>query len=166
MIDEYITNCQLGDEGYCIENFPKLRKAIIEDTSSEVNRFRHDIDLLFKDKFTGVIYYLEIKYNDDHDTGKFVDINRKIIKTYGYLVRELEINNDESLVPILFFFNNKKMKGNPYLPEESNIRRGSRFFKEFLDIEYSDISNYMETLSESQEVVEMFSDLYTKIMSK
>lgn len=166
MIDEYITNCQLGDEGYCIENFPKLRKSIIEDSSSEFNRFRHDIDLLFKDKFTGVIYYLEIKYNDDHDTGKFVDINRKIIKTYGYLVRELEINNDESLVPILFFFNNKKMKGNPYLPEEYNIRCGSRFFKEFLDIEYSEISNYMETLSESQEVVKMFSDLYVKIMSK
>ena len=31
---------------------------------------KHDIDLVFKDRKTGIIYYVEIKYNDDHDTGK------------------------------------------------------------------------------------------------
>ena len=71
-------------------------------------KFDHDIDLIFRDKTTGVYYYLEIKYNDDHDTGKFVDINRKFIKTYAYLVNELKITNSNQLVPILFFFNNKK----------------------------------------------------------
>lgn len=79
-------------------------------------------------KQTGVIYHLEVKYNDDHDTGKFVDINRKFIKTYAYLVREFP---NAKIEPILFFFNNKKMKGNIYVPENTNIRRGKAFLMSF-----------------------------------
>ncbi|MDR1123799.1 MAG: restriction endonuclease, partial [Elusimicrobiota bacterium] len=78
LIDNYITRCQT--ENINIENeFPKLLKLIISDTDKETKKFKHDIDLLFKNRITGKIYYLECKYNDDHDTGKFVDINRKFI---------------------------------------------------------------------------------------
>lgn len=93
-----------------------------------------------------------MKYNDDHDTGKFVDINRKFIKTYAYLTREFNISTKEELVPILFFFTNKRMKGNIYIPEQTNIRRGKDFFDEFLSIKYSDVDNYMSNLSESSAV--------------
>jgi hypothetical protein len=76
--------------------FPKLLKQIIADANGDTIKFKHDIDLLFKDSATGKIYYLECKYNDDYDTSKFVDINRKFIKTYAYLAKELNITDSSS----------------------------------------------------------------------
>lgn len=52
------------------------------------------------------------------------------------------------------------MKGNIYVSEETNIRRGKRFFDEFLSVKYSDVDSYMATLSESDAVKDMFDDLY------
>ena len=164
-IDEYITKCQVENDFDIDMEFPKLLKRIIEDNDTALNTFTHDIDLLFKDKETGVIYYLEMKYNDDHDTGKFVDINRKFIKTYAYLTKEFNITSQTELVPILFFFTNKRMKGNIYIPEKTNIRRGKAFFEEFLSVKYLDVDEYMSNLSESDSVVEMFNTLYSKIMA-
>lgn len=163
-IDSYITKCQIDDNFDINVEFPNLLDNIIQDNDTVLNTFKHDIDLLFRDKTTGVIYYLEMKYNDDHDTGKFVDINRKFIKTYAYLTREFNISRRQELVPILFFFTNKKMKGNIYIPEHTNIRRGKKFFEEFLTIKYDDVDAYMSNLSESSSVVQMFNDLYAKIM--
>lgn len=162
-IDAYISSCQYSNIDVDKE-FPKLLQEIIDDSDKNTKTFKHDIDLLFKDTESGKIYYLEIKYNDDHDTGKFVDINRKFIKTYAYLVRELNIDNTDDLVPILFFFTNKKMKGNIYVPEKTNIRRGKGFFNEFLHIDYEDIDEYLSSLSESDDVVKMFDDLYYRVM--
>lgn len=164
-IDNYISQCQLMPDGYCTTEFPKLQDSILSDTDTNQNTFKHDIDLLFKNKNTGKYFYLEIKYNDDHDTGKFVDINRKFIKTYAYLANELGIKGKNGLTPILFFFNNKKMKGNPYIPEATNIRRGEGFFTEFLsNISYKDLNDYMTNLSESSEVKQMFDNLYRKVV--
>lgn len=162
-IDVYISSCQYSNIDVDKE-FPKLLQEIVDDSDKNTKTFKHDIDLLFKDTESGKIYYLEIKYNDDHDTGKFVDINRKFIKTYAYLVRELNIDNTDDLVPILFFFTNKKMKGNIYVPEKTNIRRGKGFFNEFLHIDYEDIDEYLSSLSESDDVVKMFDDLYHRVM--
>lgn len=163
LIDQYITDCQTSRIGDIREEFPKLLTEIINNNDTEQNSFKHDIDLLFRDKRINTYFYLEIKYNDDHDTGKFVDINRKFIKTYAYLVRYLNITDKDNLIPILFFFNNRKMKGNIYIPEETNIFRGKRFFDEFLSIPYDTIDNYMSNLSESSDVYKMFDDLYNKI---
>lgn len=162
-IDAYISNCQYGNVDVDVE-FQKLLQDIANDTDTSTENFKHDIDLLFKDKETGKIYYLESKYNDDHDTGKFVDINRKFIKTYAYLVREFEIKNADDLVPMLFFFTNKKMKGNIYVPEKSNIRRGKKFFDEFLHIRYEEVDDCLSSLSESDDVIKMFDDLYRTVM--
>lgn len=163
LIDAYISNCQYGDVDIDIE-FPKLLQNIVNDNDTNTEIFKHDIDLLFRDRTTGKIYYLESKYNDDHDTGKFVDINRKFIKTYAYLVKEFGIDNINDLVPILFFFTNKKMKGNIYVPEKTNIRRGKGFFEEFLHVSYDDVDEYLSSLSESDDVVKMFDDLYNRVM--
>lgn len=103
-IDNFISSCQYNGINLD-EEFPKLLKDITEDNDINLSSIKHDIDILFQNKQTGVIYYLEVKYNDDHDTGKFVDINRKFIKTYAYLVREFP---NAKIEPILFFFNNKK----------------------------------------------------------
>ena len=164
LIDKYITRCQTENTKIETE-FPKLLNEIISDTDTKTSKFNHDIDLLFKDKQTGVIYYLECKYNDDHDTGKFVDINRKFIKTYAYLIRELNIKDSKKLVPILFFFTNKKMKGNIYVPEETNIYRGKKFFEQFLNIKYEEVDEYLANLSEDKETIKSFKTLYDKIMN-
>jgi len=166
LIDSYITRCQSDSENIDInKEFPMLLKQIVSDTDEKLNYFKHDIDLLFKNKKNGIIYYLEIKYNDDHDTGKFVDINRKFIKTYAYLIKELDIDDYSKLVPILFFFTNKRMKGNIYIPEKSNIKRGKTFFNEFLDITYDDVDNYLSNLSESEDNIKVFNDLYNRVMN-
>lgn len=165
LIDEYISKCQYQFIDIDVE-FINLMMNIVKNNKDEnLEEFKHDIDLLFRNKITNKIYYLEIKYNDDHDTGKFVDINRKFIKTYAYLSRELEINNYDELVPILFFFTNKKMKGNIYIPEISNIRRGKAFFDEFLNISYDDVDRYLLNLSEDSTTLKQFNTLYNKVMS-
>ena len=56
------------------------------------------------------------------------------------------------------------MKGNIYIPEETNIKRGQKFFDEFLSVEYSQVDKYMSDLSESPEVVEAFHELHRKVM--
>lgn len=163
-IDSYISKCQTENLNLNVE-FPKLLSEIVADSDTKLKTFKHDIDLLFKDKQTGLIYYLEEKYNDDHDTGKFVDINRKFIKTYAYLVKEFNISSPNKIIPILFFFTNKKRIGNIYIPEERNIRRGKTFFEQFLNIQYEQVDSYMNKLSESSEVTQMFNDLYAKTMN-
>ncbi|UXZ05220.1 HinfI family type II restriction enzyme [Moraxella nasicaprae] len=160
-INNFISSCQYNTINLD-EEFPKLLYAIANDNDTNLSTIKHDIDILFQNKQTGVIYYLEVKYNDDHNTGKFVDINRKFIKTYAYLVREFP---NAKIEPILFFFNNKKMKGNIYVPENTNIRRGKAFFDEFLSIKYEDVDSYMRNLSESPENIKAFDELYRKIMS-
>lgn len=167
MIDNYISKCQVEDINLEIE-FPKLLKEIIKNKDGESNSFKHDIDLLFEHIETGKIYYLECKYNDDHDTGKFVDINRKFIKTYAYLVKEFNIEESsiQKLTPILFFFTNKKMKGNIYIPENTNIKRGKKFFDEFLTVTYNDVDNYLSNLSEDDNTIYAFNELYKKIVTE
>ena len=167
LIDAYITNCQIGNysEDELLQNFNNLIKEINKNesnVSNEVAYFKHDVDVLFRDKSTNIYYYVEIKYNDDHDTGKFVDINRKLLKTYAYLQREL--GEDKILKPILFYFNNKKMKGNIYLPESQVIYRGKRFFDSYTNIKYEYMDAYMKNISESPETIQAFNDLYTKIV--
>ncbi|MDR0956425.1 MAG: hypothetical protein LBL77_00940 [Endomicrobium sp.] len=164
LIDNYITRCQTENININIE-FQKLLKQIVNNKDTNTIKFKHDIDLLFENTATNKIYYLECKYNDDHDTGKFVDINRKFIKTYSYLAEELNITNSNKLIPILFFFTNKKMKGNIYIPETSNIRRGKTFFEEFLKIKYDHVDQCLSNLSESPETVKAFKDLYDKTMN-
>ena len=164
LIDEYITKCQT--EAIIPEvELPKLMKSIINNNDNQFLKFKHDIDLLFKDKNTNTIYYLEIKYNDDHDTGKFVDINRKIIKTYAYLTKELNIKEYDKIIPLLFFFTDKRLKGNIYLPEGINIKRGHKFFDEFLTTNYNDVDKCLTNLAESPNTIRMFDELYHSVMN-
>lgn len=162
-IDNYITRCQSENLNLNTE-FPNLLNEIINDTASEYNVIKHDVDMLFRDKTDNKIYYFEMKYNDDHDTGKFVDINRKFIKTYAYLVNEFNIKNLSDLTPYIFYFTPKRMKGNIYVPEETNILRGPAFFDRFLTIKYTEVEEALENFSENTKNVQTFDELYHKIM--
>lgn len=167
LIDNYIISCQI--EQYTdaeLENkYDELLEQIVEyeNTETETEIFKQDIDLLFMQDNKKYVY-VEIKYNDDHDTGKFIDINRKFLKTFALLVRKLNIKNKEDLQPVLMYFNNKKMKGNIYLPESVAIYRGEHFFSNFTDVLYSDIDNCFKNISTNRDLNKKFDDLYNKIM--
>lgn len=170
LIDQYITDCEThtySEEEQKI-NYNKLLEMIVENEKNEnleTINFKHDVDVLFKDNISGITYYVEIKYNDDHDTGKFIDINRKLLKTYAYLVRELKIYDKDKFKPMLFYFTNKRMKGNIYIPE-NEIYRGSRFFDKYTTIKYSDLEDYMLNISEDEETISQFNDMYNKVVNK
>lgn len=171
IIDQYISNAE-DDSFDNITEFSKLLDNIIinNNDSKKFKNTKNDIDLLFKDKEENY-YYVEIKYNDDHDSGKAPDICRKFIKTYAYLSKELNITDSKKLKPILFFFTNK-FRANTYLPEIKDdydncyIYRGERFFKQFLNTKYEDVINALENFSETDENYKKFTDLYNDIMSR
>lgn len=170
LIDQYITDCETHtySEREQKINYNKLLEMIVENEKNETLEtinFKHDVDVLFKDNISGITYYVEIKYNDDHDTGKFVDINRKVLKTYAYLVRELKIYDKDKFRPMLFYFTNKRMKGNIYIPE-NEIYRGSRFFDKYTTINYSDLENYMLNISENKETIKQFNNMYDKVVNE
>lgn len=170
LIDEYITNCQI--QNYSDEELKKnylfLLQQIIDigKTEQETTVFSHDIDLLFKNKNTGTICYVEIKYNDDHDTGKFIDINRKLLYTTALIIRKYKIKNINQIQPVLMYFNNKKMKGNNYLPESLTIYRGKRFFDTFTTTSYDEIDKTFANISQSKEINDKFDALCKKLLKE
>ena len=93
LIDEYILSCQTENytEEILTEKYISLLKQLIktENEETETVKFNQDIDLLFRQTAENRYVYVEIKYNDDHDSDKFVGINRKFLKTFALLVREL-----------------------------------------------------------------------------
>jgi hypothetical protein len=109
LIDAYITTRQRPDSpDDCTPLFDNLLEQILEienSTSvSERQGIAKDIDGLFITN-QGLMVYTELKYNDDHDTGKFVDINRKFIKTWAGLAVRFGITNINQLFPIIYYFN-------------------------------------------------------------
>lgn len=169
LIDEYITNQQINFDNNLSNKFVELQKQIIknETQSQNIVSYKHDVDICFKSKITGKYFYVEIKYNDDHDTGKFVDINRKFLKTYAGLVNHFKIDNLDDFKPILYYFTKKIMKGNIYIPETTNIYRGDKLFTEFFQaITYQDLDNHLRMISEDKEILVIFDNLYRKIRYK
>lgn len=176
LINSYITDCtpeesnnkihkKYSDEELA-EKFEDLLKNLFSNKDEKEKKvYKQDIDLLFKDKNSEKYYYLEVKFNDDHDTGKYADINRKFIKTFACLLNELPIKQHSDLVPILFYFNNKNLKYNPYIPEKTNIKRGQKFFDEFLDVDYEEVKEIFENLSKKPEIKKLFDDLYHQGMN-
>ena len=162
-IDDYIAKCQYEHTADLKKEFTLLQNEILNDKGNNFIEVKCDTDLIFYNNEN--IYYFEVKYNDDHDTGKFVNINEKFIKTYAAIATELKNKNyKETVIPILFYFTNKKMKGNNYIPEETNIRRGKRFFDEFLSIKYDDLEKCLSNISENKKNIKIFDELYKKII--
>jgi hypothetical protein len=165
LIDTYITHRQLSNSpDQCDGVFAELLMQIVKlenQSGEEKQTIRHDIDTLFKTK-SGKFVFLEIKYNDDHDTGKFVDINRKLIKTFAGLVNHLNITDPSQLIPILYYFNETKRWGPIYIPS-SNIFRGAQLFNLYFETKYSDIDLHLRNLGEDPEVIAIFDALYKKI---
>lgn len=168
LIDRYIADCQQNNFSDLNGEFNALMEQILINNrrTYDMRKFNHDIDILFKDTVSGKKYYIEVKYQDDHDSGKFVDINRKFIKTYAYLTSELDITESEELVPILFYFNPARNIGNIYVPEDQYILRGPKFFEQFFsDITYEDVRDLFLHTSQLNETRQSFDNLYETTMT-
>jgi hypothetical protein len=145
--------------------FDALLQEIIDiETTASVDQRQgivKDIDTLFRVS-NGPIIFTEIKYNDDHDTGKFADINRKFIKTWAGLVVRLGITNPDDLIPIIYYFNPTKKYGPIHTPSR-NIYRGQQLFDQFLQTKYSDVDKYLTEIGDAPEILRIFDDIYQRV---
>jgi len=135
-IDEYIDN-PIKNRDEILKKLPlRLNDLyhkifLLQNSSGRFNKRIFDVNVLFKAN-DGTYYYVETKYNDDHDTGKFQDINRKFLKTYAGLVRYFKFRRLEEFKPILYYFNPSiRYNPNPYLRENIEILRGKKLFEKF-----------------------------------
>lgn len=168
LIDTYITmRQQPGSSDLCDEDFKSLVTGIFEN--ERVKRLPgvtviKDVDALFQTG-SGEYVYLEIKYNDDHDTGKFQDINRKFLKTYAGLVNLLEVEDPATLTPVLYYFNPIKRWGPVYVPS-SNVLRGRQLFDKYFATDFEDVDKSLREISDDPVVLARFDDLYQRICHK
>ncbi len=166
LIDTYITDRQLpNNPDDCTELFDNLLEEIsnIEDEATDEQRqgIKKDVDGLFRTD-DGFIVYTELKYNDDHDTGKFVDINRKFIKAWAGLAVRYQIQSTSQLLPILYYFNSRKRYGPIYVPSK-NIMRGAQLFERFLHVSYDDVDGYLSEIGDDPEILAIFDEMYNTV---
>jgi hypothetical protein len=166
LIDLYITRRQLPNcPDDCSEMFSDLLDRILEIENAATDEQRQgitkDVDGLFQTD-DGLIVYTELKYNDDHDTGKFVDINRKFIKTWAGLAVRHKIRAKDELLPILYYFNATKRYAPIYTPNK-NIMRGPQLFDRFLQISYSDVNGYLSEIGDDPEILAVFDKMYNTV---
>lgn len=169
LIDSYITERQLPNSpDDCTRLFNDLLKEILAIESNVTDGQRQgitkDVDGLFQTN-DGLIVYTELKYNDDHDTGKFVDINRKFIKTWAGLAVRYQIQSTNQLLPILYYFNPKKRYGPIYVPSR-NIMRGSQLFEQFLHINYDTVDGYLSEIGDDPEILKLFDKMYKAVRNQ
>lgn len=169
LIDSYITERQLPNSpDNCSNVFEDLLDKILQIENAATHEQRQgitkDVDGLFQTD-NGLIVYTELKYNDDHDTGKFVDINRKFIKTWAGLAVRYKIKSRNELLPILYYFNPTKRYGPIYTPG-SNIMRGSQLFDRFLLVNYADVDGYLSEIGDDPEILAIFDKMYYTVRNQ
>ena len=123
-----------------------------------VKTFDNDVDILFLKNKNNDFYYIELKKEDNHDSGKDKDIYAKLMKTFVCLLYEAYgINKEDgkfeikSLTPILMFWGSVKKK-NRFIPEETNVYDGVKFFNNFLSIDFREINSDMYKVSTSTQI--------------
>lgn len=167
-IDQYITRRQSPDSpDDCSKEFSILLnkiKGYESDQTLKKISIKKDIDVLFytKDKFP---VYIEVKYNDDHDTGKFVDINRKFLKTYAGLFNKFKNYEYGELVPYIYYFNPTKRWGPIYTPS-SHIKRGEQLFDDYFETSFADVDRYLREIGDDPEILGIFDSLYQHVRHK
>ena len=154
LIDNYITECtkSTANKENVEINFKNLLKQIENNIKEEKRNpniydfvtFNNDVDLLFFKNKNNHYYYVELKKEDNHDSGKTKDMYKKVIKTFVCLLYQ------EKLTPILLFFGSIKNQSN-ILPS-SNVYSGENFFNEYLTISFNEINNKMYKVSNLEKI--------------
>lgn len=168
LIDNYITSRQLSDSpDDCTPLFNQLLNEIIRVEKKASNADRQgivkDIDALFQTN-EGLIVFAELKYNDDHDTGKFADINRKFIKTWAGLAVRLGLTDPNDLLPVIYYLNPTKRYGPIHTPSR-NIMRGPELFDRFLETSYYEVDAYLSEIGDDPDILAIFDNMYQQVRS-
>lgn len=125
----------------------------------ELSRKKIDIDLLIRDNKE--YFLIEVKYRDNHDTGKTENIPKKMLDTYFSLKW---IIPDNKINLYLFYFTSKnESRKNKFLDEKNNILRGEEFFEKFTKTKYSDIIFVFNEFSNSKKIKKLFDESFLKI---
>jgi len=158
-----------GDINELNERLNELYEIIFKyNTKKEgnYNKRNRDVDILIKE---GDVYtYIEVKYNDDHDTGKFDSINRKALKTYAGLVNKYNIDNPDNFNLILYYFNsNKRYFPSPYLLDGEEVLRAKELFERLdLPVTYRDVEKQFDRLDKDLEGdFDRYLDMLNEIIS-
>jgi len=123
LIDDYVNNRPKSDKTVDAD-FANLKKALKKKAPISGYK-RMDVDLLFQTQ-SGKLFYVEVKYNDDHDTGKYPDIYRKALKTGTSLALETK----KPVETFVYYFNSGERNLVKYFPN-SNQMYGKDFFTKF-----------------------------------
>lgn len=143
-----------------LEEIFKIQKNA---NNKELSAIQKDVDLLFWKDDTAI--YVEIKYNDDHDTGKFENINTKLITTWAglaYFYRE-KIESKEQLLPILYYFNSAERYPPTYIPK-NYILRGPELFERFIGIDYNILRDILQEIKQDPTYWTRLNDLICDIL--
>lgn len=152
-IDEYMNMCkQTHPEGIHFSSFfSSLVEHQISSEGSEHYTEKTDVDVFLKDPENNTFYYIEVKYNDDHDTGKYENINRKFIRTAAGLYRLIYKSRSEEFrfKPLLYYFNDSTKFICHYLKDGEDVLRGGQLLEHFgiTSISYADLRQEFEDLS-------------------
>lgn len=154
VVDGYIMQRKRSDNDDPSEEYSLMREAWSGLGETDSIFAPNDIDLLFRDS-DGQMTYVELKFNDDHDTGKHPDIFRKIIKT-GLAI---EVQVQEPVLSCVYFFNPGERNLVKFLPREQRFF-GRDFFEKYLSIEYDSVADALSKVGTDPTVQRRFIDFF------
>jgi hypothetical protein len=158
-VDNYMAVRKQGSESSLNSDYQDFRrKWESADKVEKLIKAPNDVDLLFTDK-NNQLTYVELKFNDDHDTGKHPDIYRKVLKT-GLAIEQLV---SKPVLPCVYYFNAGQRNLVSYLPQAQRFS-GSEFFEKYLTVDYSLVANRLKHLSETIEVKSRFQALAESVL--
>ena len=158
-VDRYMGVRKQGTETGLDSDYQNFRERWKRANNTEkFNKVPNDVDLLFTDKNNQMVY-VELKFNDDHDTGKHPDIYPKVLKT-GLALEQMI---SKPVLPCVYYFNAGQRNLTSYLPSSQRFS-GADFFEKFLTVDYDLVADRLKHLSETDEVKARFQELADSVL--
>jgi hypothetical protein len=157
LVDQFISDRKRSSSSDPDAEYQLLRSAWSSKVNEKTLISPNDVDLLFRAQ-DGITYYVELKFNDDHDTGKHPDIFRKVLKTGMALEQHL----NEEVVPCVYYFNQGERNLVKFLPDNQRFS-GDVFFSKFLSVDYGLVAEALRQVSEDPAVKKKFSELFNDV---
>ncbi len=158
VVDSYVMQRKRSDSDDPSKEYLSMRTSWLNLERDTLIASPNDIDLLFRDT-SGQMIYVELKFNDDHDSGKHPDIFRKILKT-GLAI---EVQVQEPVLPCVYFFNPGERNLVRFLPDEQRLY-GPDFFERYLTVEYEEVADALSKVSVDTAVQERFVNFFLGTM--
>ena len=137
-IEQFITERSESSRNL-VGDYERLSRRL-KSAKPGARRKVRDVDLLIQAP-RGPLLLVELKFNDDHDTGKRPDIFRKVLLTADGLRHELR----KSVTPVVCYFNSAPTSGVKFLPSHQVVD-GEYLLSKFAEIKFSQLANAIRSL--------------------